>query len=183
MSIRRLQLKATVDGRSNADSYLNSPGDAVLVTRGSPRWLVMSCPCGCGEVIPINLDPRSGPAWEYYDGAKRGLTVFPSVWRDTGCRSHFIIWYGRIFLFGGESEDGEFNVPPEVQQSLNSRVPKKLSEQLVHFREIARQLDAVPWDVEHVCRQLVRTGYAREGTGKQRGFFARAIESEEGARS
>lgn len=57
--------------------------------------------------------------------------------------------------------------------SLVDAVRGLLSDQLVPFAEIADHLDAVPWDVLTMCRQLVRTGLALEGTGKQRGSFSR----------
>jgi hypothetical protein len=56
---------------------------------------VLSCPCGCGDEISVNLDPRTGPAWRTYQTA-RGFTLFPSIWRESGCKSHFIIWEDRI---------------------------------------------------------------------------------------
>jgi hypothetical protein len=56
--------------------------------------------------------------------------------------------------------------------------PEQIVEQLpstglIAFAEIADALDAVPWDVLRVCRQLVRKDLAREGRGKQRGLFGR----------
>ncbi len=171
MTVISLNLKAIVNARSDTNGRLRLRGDAVLVRRDTPRWLIMVCPCGCNDVIPINLDERSGPAWEYYAGQTNGLSVFPSIWRDTGCKSHFIIWYGRILLFDGSSEDGP-NIPESLLQPLFARVQKMLSSKPIHFREIARTLGAVPWDVQYVCQQLVSAGYAQEGFDTQRGFFA-----------
>lgn len=171
MTVIRLNLEAIVNARSDANDRLRVRGDAVLVQRDTPRWLIMKCPCGCNDIIPINLDERSGPAWEFYDEPTNGLSVFPSVWRDTGCKSHFIIWYGRIWLFDGSSEDGP-NIPESVLQPLIVKVQKVLSSEPIHFREIARTLGAVPWDVQYVCQQLVNAGYAQEGSDTQRGFFS-----------
>jgi hypothetical protein len=169
-----LRLRAKVSTRSEASPYLGSPGDAVLIERGRPRMLVLSCPCGCGEEFPINLDPRSGPAWQLY-GSQKGVSVFPSVWRETGCRSHYIIWRDRILLFGtAEDEFAPLLQPDEIQQ-LKDNVLKRLPDAgLAPFSEIATALSAVPWDVLTVCRQLVHEGLAREGIGKQRGNFGRA---------
>ena len=58
MSTRRLRFCGTVSTRGAASTHLKSAGDAVLIERGRPRLLVLSCPCGCGEEFPINLDPR-----------------------------------------------------------------------------------------------------------------------------
>ncbi len=171
MTVIPLHVKAIVNTRGDANDHLQVRGDAVLVQRDTPRWMIMACPCGCGEIIPINLDVRSGPAWELYDGKTDGLSVFPSIWRDTGCKSHFIVWYGRIWLFDGSGEVGP-NIPEAVLQPLFGDVQKMLSTEPVHFREIAKILGAVPWDVQYVCRQLVGAGYAEEGRDRQKGFFA-----------
>src|SRR5438309_1731714 len=98
MRVHRLQFRGTVSSRSESSGMLRAPGDAVLVKRGRPRVLLLMCPCGCGEELAILLDDRAGPAWRFY---LRGgsITVFPSVWRDTGCESHFILWKDRIYLF------------------------------------------------------------------------------------
>jgi hypothetical protein len=170
MTVIPISLKAIVKARSDANDQLRLRGDAVLVRRDTPRWLIMLCPCGCNEVIPINLDERSGPAWEYYGGGINGLSVFPSIWRDTGCKSHFIIWYGKILLFDVFGEDGPI-IPETILKPLVGEIRKKLSNELVHFRNIAQPLGAIPWDVHFVCRQLVNAGYAQEGSDEQKGFF------------
>jgi hypothetical protein len=169
-----LRLLRTVSTRGEAAGYLKSPGDAVLIERGRPRLLLLSCPCGCGEQYPINLDDRAGKAWRLYRSRGKGLTLFPSVWRDTGCGSHFIIWRDRILLFGRHEEawddssfdDGTLPSPERVLEQLPTT-------ELITFSQIADALDAVPWDVLKVCRQLVRKGLAREGRGRQRGSFGR----------
>jgi Family of unknown function (DUF6527) len=88
----RIRFRGTVASRREASVRLKVPGDAVLVVRGRPRLLIISCPCGCGEQFPINLDSRAGPAWRLYGDRRRGLSVYPSVWRESGCESHYVIW-------------------------------------------------------------------------------------------
>src|SRR4051812_6368813 len=102
-------LKAVVESRADVGDQLSEPGDAILVRRDRPRWLILRCPCGCGEDIPVNLDSRAGKAWRYYDRGGRGATVFPSIWRDTGCESHFIIWSGHILLLGSDGDDDRWS--------------------------------------------------------------------------
>jgi len=167
-----LHFRGTVERRSDASSHLKSSGDAVLVERGRPRMLLLSCPCGCGEEFPINLDPRSGPAWRLYGTAEKGLSLYPSVWRDSGCKSHYIIWRGRILLFGqGEDDIGSSLLPEEVK-SLSDKVRRELPARgLSTISTIADAVDGIPWDVLMVCRRLVREGVAREGSGKNRGSF------------
>jgi len=105
------------------------------------------------------------------------MSLFPSVWRESGCESHFVIWRDKIFLFGQYHEDEDImeasSAQTEGSASFSDSVRGQLSDQLVPFARIAENLDAVPWDVLTVCRQLVRAGFAREGKGKQRGNFGR----------
>lgn len=174
MTGRRVQLVKRVSTRSEASGLLALAGDAVLIERGCPRWLLLVCPCGCGEEFPINLDPRAGPAWRLYLNSRTGLTLFPSVWRDTGCRSHYIIWRNKIYLFGryGDDFDDEEQADDIVAltESVRDRLP---TNGLIPYTGIADALNAIPWDVLAVCRRLVRMGVAREGEDKQRGCFGR----------
>jgi hypothetical protein len=174
MNEKKLNLRAVVSSRSEASNYLKSPGDAALVTRGLPRLLLLVCPCGCGEQLPINLDDRAGPAWRLYRGRNDSLTLYPSVWRESGCESHFIIWRDQILLFGRYEEDfddsslGEEGVP--ASEAVLAQIP---AGETVSFFDLAEALGAVPWDVLRICRKLARSGHVREGKGKQRGHFTR----------
>ena len=86
MRVLHLNLKGTVSSRSDTTGMLNIAGDAVIVERARPRLLVLMCPCGCGEIFATNLDGQAGKAWRLY--RKGGsITVFPSVWRDSGLRA------------------------------------------------------------------------------------------------
>jgi hypothetical protein len=170
----RLRFQGTVSTRCEASAYLKSPGDAVLIDRGRPRLLLLSCPCGCGEHFPTNLDPRVGPAWRLYGNRGFGLSLFPSVRRESGCLSHFVIWRDRIFIFGRNEDDLDTSPQAEETTQFIDDVRGRLPEtELVSFSEIAQTLDVVPWDVLMVCRRLTRMGFAREGKGKQRGCFGR----------
>jgi uncharacterized protein DUF6527 len=170
----RLSLKRIVESRGEASGYLQSPGDAVLIERGRPRWLLLLCPCGCGDELPINLDSRAGPAWRLYKNAKLGVSVYPSVWRDTGCGSHFIIWRDSILLFGPDDDDfrsqGRAGEIAALSDAVRERLP---AIGFVSYVDVADSLGEVPWDVLDALKHLVRKRVAREGTGKQRGTFSR----------
>jgi hypothetical protein len=170
----KLKLKAIVQSRRVASEQLLSPADAVLIERGTPRWLLLSCPCGCGAELSINLDSRAGPAWRLYRGRNDALTLYPSVWRESGCESHFIIWRDEVLLFGDTEDDFDDSLlsdePLPTGESVLERMPDT---GMISFFEIAEGLGAVPWDVLKICRQLVRSGRAREGTGREHGSFTR----------
>ncbi|NYH23818.1 DUF6527 family protein [Paraburkholderia bryophila] len=164
----RVRDRGTVTHRHAADALLERPGDFVLVNRGVPRSLVLACPDGCSETLTINLDPRTDKAWRYYR-KRNQLSVFPSVWRDTGCQSHFIIWHHTILWCDG-SDDGE-EVVVEDEIELCQRVLPLCTNEWQHFTTLAEALEEVPWDVNRACTQLARRGFLNEGERKQRGFF------------
>lgn len=61
------------------------------------RWSVaLLCPCGCGETLHMSLHEDSRPRWRLHDHRDGTVTLFPSVWRRVGCRSHFLLRRGRV---------------------------------------------------------------------------------------
>lgn len=55
----------------------------------------LACPCGCEARITLNLLPDDSPRWRLRvdDDVP---TLSPSIWRTTGCRSHFFVRRGQI---------------------------------------------------------------------------------------
>lgn len=161
----QLTLTGEVAHRYEADERLRGPGSAVLVNRGVLRSLVVACPDGCGETLTINLDGRAGPAWRFYND-RWGASLFPSVWRDNGCCSHFIVWRSRIYWCDWKHDalDGSDKV-------LEDQVRKMLAPSYDSYLSIADQLGAVPWAVLVACNRLVTLGQAVEGKGLNRGKF------------
>ena len=169
-----LSLKSIVESRSEVGSQLSIPGDAVLIKRGQPRWLLLKCPCGCDDEIPINLDRRAGKAWRIYGDTDEHLTLFPSVWRDTGCLSHFIIRNSNIMLFDGiESYLYQSSVNTDFLQLVERVQEFWPHDGWVQYVEVADLLGEIPWDVLDACLNLVQTGVLVEGRGKLRSNFRR----------
>jgi hypothetical protein len=165
--VTRISFEGEVPHRHEADVLLRCPGSVVLVNRVLPRSLVMACPDGCGETLTINLDDRAGPAWRFYRG-NGGITLFPSVWRESGCRSHFILWRSKLYWCDGEDEAQSDDF---VDASLRNRVDRLLSAQPASYLQLADKLGEIPWAVLAVCRELVKLGRVSEGFGKERGLF------------
>jgi hypothetical protein len=157
--VRRLRLRGRVANRTEAAALLQDAGDAVIVVRGQPRALVMKCPDRCGETLSINLDPRAGKAWRLYVGRarRRGVTLFPSVWRDGGCGAHFIIWDDEILWCGPWEEE---NREPGLDAALDERVMAACATRsgAISPTEVADQIDEIPWDVARACRRLAMAG-------------------------
>lgn len=174
MKVSKISLKGIVESRAQANGKLRSSGDSVIIERGVPRLLLLKCPCGCGYEIPINLDGRAGKAWWLYRRHDSGLSLFPSVWLDSGCKSHFIIWRDKILLF--DRYHDEYN-PPSINIDMRTYSQTVLrawpTGRFVPFSEVAKTLGEIPWDVQQACRYLVKAGTFIEGEGQQQGMFLR----------
>lgn len=161
---KALNMKGQVSHRHEANQLLTEPGSAVLVIRGVVRSIAIACPDGCGEQLTVNLDSRAGPAWRYYqDGSK--VSLFPSVWRDTGCKSHFIVYRSRIYW----CDRREGIEAPTTHQI--TRVRASLSNELISAVSLADGLGMVPWEVLAACDVLISQGYAERGAGNLRDHF------------
>ncbi len=60
-------------------------------------WLLaLKCPCGCHSLIQLNLLKDSNPCWSYKITAMKRISVSPSIWKTTGCKSHFFVRESKI---------------------------------------------------------------------------------------
>jgi hypothetical protein len=66
------------------------------VGEGPHLWHIsMLCPCGCDATISLNALADDSPQWILKE--REGVpSIEPSIWRRTGCRSHFFVRAGRI---------------------------------------------------------------------------------------
>lgn len=172
----RAHLKGIVPSHHEAVALVPQPGDVAIVKRGTLRSVVMRCPDACGDVITINLDPRTDKAWRIYK-SKKGLTLFPSVWRDTGCQSHFVLWNDVISwvdVFGVAEEDSQ------EKRQLEERVLGLLKpDAFTNFVQLADALDEIPWAVLDACRQLVKDKRAVAGSGAMKSSFMKATSTDQ----
>lgn len=69
-----------------------------LIGENGHFWCVaMLCPCGCSEIIQLNLVAGTRPLWTFeLDSDTQAITLSPSIWRTVGCRSHFHMRLGRV---------------------------------------------------------------------------------------
>lgn len=58
---------------------------------GYQEQAAMLCPCGCNQVLHMNLLPDERPCWNVTEHADSTISLHPSVWRKKDCRSHF--WF------------------------------------------------------------------------------------------
>jgi hypothetical protein len=173
----RAHLKGIVPSHREAVALVPQPGDVAIVKRGTLRSVVMRCPDGCGDVITINLDPRTDKAWRIYK-SKKGVTLFPSVWRDTGCRCHFVLWNDEIsWVDIFDVEEGEDS---QEQRQLEERVLGLLKPgAFTDFVQLADALDEIPWAVLDACRQLVKDKRAVAGGDLLKWSFMKATSTDQ----
>ncbi len=116
--IRRYSQPDVLASHASARAALEQDSRRVVVVlRGRLRNVLFRCPCGCGDILNINLDAGAGPAWRVrFD--PDGLTLLPSVWRPDSCRSHFILWKGSIWWC--RHEEDESALPPELAIELKN---------------------------------------------------------------
>lgn len=167
---RFVRFRGTGEYRDEAERLLEKPGDTAEVFRGRVRSLLVKCPDGCGLTIVVNLDPRADKAWQM-DIRKNECTLYPSVWLNDGCKSHFVVWRDHIVWCDRFTTS---NSEPEYDCSLEARVLFVLD--VESFRaapEIALELDELVWDVGRVLRRLVAQGLAKEGRGPLRDQFCK----------
>lgn len=147
-----------IERQTDALALVKRAGDYAIVTRGVRRSIVMACPDACGEVLTLNLDRRSGKAWRIYGPSKR-LSLSPSVWKETGCRAHFIVWRGHILWCLDDHYER-----PDIEHSLIKDVQTRLAvDYFLDYEQIATDADLNPWDVLWACEALVKEGKAVAG--------------------
>jgi len=170
----KAQHRGSVNNQVDARNLLQRPGDIALVRRKALRAVVMLCPCGCGDVQVINLDLRVGPAWTFYQN-RAGISLYPSVWRESGCESHFVVWNDRIIWF-----DDDWWYEELDSDGLRDRILRMVSkDSFVHFKDLAEELKEVPWSVLRTCRKLVRERLLVEGDKELREHFRSFADSVE----
>lgn len=56
------------------------------------KWLIMfKCPCGCGDIVNLSLLEKSKQFWRVEIMSDKYFSIYPSIDRTVGCRSHFFI--------------------------------------------------------------------------------------------
>ncbi len=96
---RQRSVNAQRFGYLRVDEVPDALKPAIVYVAGEGVYIwaaAMVCPCGCGDVIELNLLRKVRPCWSVRGHADGTVTLTPSVWRSRGCRSHFFVRHGRI---------------------------------------------------------------------------------------
>ena len=68
---------------------------AIVANDGKQKWALMRCPCGCGEIIMLNLMLSHSPNWEVTKNHDGTHSLSPSI-DSTTCGAHFLIKSDRL---------------------------------------------------------------------------------------
>lgn len=82
----------------NVDESVIQLMDGFVYVCNKEKVAQLKCPCGCNDIIYLNLIPdenpqRTEPRWKIV-----GNTITPSINRTIGCRSHFQIINGIVIV-------------------------------------------------------------------------------------
>jgi hypothetical protein len=88
--------------QAEAKQQLKAGVLVLVIPNERPKSLKFLCPCGCGEIVSVNLMPGNERAWTLDIKPKRGISLWPSVWLTSGCQSHFILRNNKARLLLGK---------------------------------------------------------------------------------
>lgn len=89
----------------------------VIHRAGIDRWVVLACPCGCGERLDVNLMTNRRPYWRLRHHRGATISLLPSLWvPEERCGSHFWIIRNRVVWAVGKTER------PILQQMVAGRL-------------------------------------------------------------
>lgn len=72
-------------------------GVVYVVREGDePDTLIFRCPCGCADIIYLNLLKDTRPCWEFKINLFGLISIDPSIRRKVMCKSHFYLTKGRV---------------------------------------------------------------------------------------
>ena len=98
--VARQQLYKIVNVREPLPRRLKPRTVYVVREDDMPWYARFRCPCGCGAIVSLSLLPGDNSSWRATEHADGTLTLSPSVWRTTGCGSHFSLRKGQVLWHG-----------------------------------------------------------------------------------
>jgi hypothetical protein len=81
--------------------------------------VALLCPCACGAVLQMSTLPEGRPRWQVEQHPDGTLSLYPSVWRTIGCRSHFFLQHGYVIW----CNDNGWGVPASRPQRPRGTLP------------------------------------------------------------
>src|SRR5438105_12112991 len=73
-----------IEEKTPTNDLINEAQFIVVMSEKKPIWALFKCPCGCGYVISLSLNK-----WRFQKTKNNRPTLYPSIWQNSGCHSHF----------------------------------------------------------------------------------------------
>lgn len=81
---------------ANEDPDIVLPRKLYIIGDYGFYWrAILKCPCGCGDILYLNLDEKTCPNWKLHV-RKNVPTMLPSINRQKGCKAHFFLMNGKV---------------------------------------------------------------------------------------
>ena len=92
--MRMIEGTVIIKGMNDLPSELGKK--VFLIGEKNPKWAVLSCPCGCGDRLDVNLMQTRNPHW-VVSIKNNTISLDPSLWQPKEkCGSHFWLKKNRI---------------------------------------------------------------------------------------
>lgn len=92
---RRPLIRGSIKLDSRVDVPLTLPRQRLMLIGEPSKWAVMTCPCGRGHDINLNLANAGAPQWRVTDTRRPSLSPSIDV-QDPAGRCHFWLRNGRV---------------------------------------------------------------------------------------
>jgi len=95
----------------------------LVIHQNESYWALFQCPCGCCTMISLSLQKIHTPSWTVKETVAGRPSLYPSVWQNKGCFSHFwiqdgqICWCGNSGLEPWVAEPKYYSRPKTVRQT------------------------------------------------------------------
>ena len=119
--------RVVIRSKAPANGEIEERAIVQVVYNGKPYWCLFRCPCGCMRVVSLSLQKNHEPHWEIKISESGSPSLFPSVWQNTGCLSHFWIDGGNVLWCGNSGIKpwlAEPNFYSEPSQNSQGYIPR-----------------------------------------------------------
>lgn len=97
LPIHNWRIIGCVEAADEVPDRLPRHGAVLVGSERIPKWIIFDCPCRSGHRIMLNADKARRPAWTITQGARKKLTLYPSVdYADGKRRCHYFVRHGKI---------------------------------------------------------------------------------------
>lgn len=96
LQLRDLNYSVRVSENNPRDNEIEDDEIVIVGSGGYYKWAYIKCPCGCCDTISLSLMQKFSPSWKLKFDSSHRISLYPSIWKIAGCRSHFWIRDGKI---------------------------------------------------------------------------------------